>query len=121
MYPFKVFLVSALFLIICQQSFSQTSEIGFASFYNDKFEGRITASGEVYSQSKMTAAHRTLPFKTQIRVTNLENKQSVIVTINDRGPFIKGRIIDLSKAAAMQLGFMDKGITKVSLEVLTNE
>ncbi|MEN8187760.1 MAG: septal ring lytic transglycosylase RlpA family protein, partial [Bacteroidota bacterium] len=109
----KVFLFTTLFIIACQQGFSQITKIGLASFYNDKFEGRKTASGEVYDKTKMTAAHRTLPFNTRIKVTNLVNKQSIIVTINDRGPFIKGRIIDLSKAAAIKLGFVNKGVTKV--------
>ena len=68
----------------------------------------------------MTAAHRTLPFDTQIKVTNLNNKRTVIVTVNDRGPFVEGRIIDLSKAAAKELDFMDQGITKVMLEVLSD-
>ncbi len=107
-----------LLLTFGYQVFSQTTETGMASFYNDKFEGRITASGEVFSQSKSTAAHRTLPFHTKIKVTNLSNKKSVVVVINDRGPFVKGRILDLSKKAASKLHFIEKGVAKVKLEVL---
>ncbi|ELR71009.1 Rare lipoprotein A precursor [Fulvivirga imtechensis AK7] len=91
---------------------------GQASFYADKFEGRPTASGEKYSHSKLTAAHRSLPFGTMVKVTNLKNNKSVIVRINDRGPFVKGRIIDLSKSAAQKLGFTHQGVTKVNIEVI---
>ena len=94
------------------QSFKQT---GNASFYADKFEGRTTASGEKYKHSKLTAAHKTLPFGTILRVTNLENDKEVVVRVNDRGPFVKGRIIDLSKSAAEQLGFIIQGVTKVEI------
>ena len=111
-------LVTFLLIILCYPLFSQTTETGMASYYNDKFEGKITASGEVFSQSKLTAAHRTLPFKTKVKVTNLSNKRSVIVIVNDRGPFVEGRIIDLSKKAATKLDFIEKGVAKVKLEVL---
>ncbi|MGL4397146.1 MAG: septal ring lytic transglycosylase RlpA family protein, partial [Hyphomicrobium sp.] len=77
---------------------------GMASWYGGKFHGRKTANGERYNQWSMTAAHKTLPFGTRVRVTNARTGNSVVVRINDRGPFIKGRIIDLSKAAANQLG-----------------
>jgi rare lipoprotein A len=112
------YLFTILFIIVCHHGFSQSSETGMASFYNDKFEGKTTASGEVFSQSKLTGAHRTLPFKTKIKVTNLANKKSVVVTVNDRGPFVKDRIIDLSKKAAIKLDFIDKGVAKVRLEVV---
>lgn len=114
----NIFLFAVLVMLVCQQGCSQSSETGKASFYNDKFEGKTTASGEVFSQSKLTAAHKTLPFQTKIKVTNLANKRSVIVTVNDRGPFVEGRILDLSKKAAIKLDFIDKGVAKVSLEVL---
>jgi rare lipoprotein A len=114
----NIFLLATLLMLVCYHGFSQSSETGMASFYNDKFEGKTTASGEVFSQSKLTAAHRTLPFKTKIKVTNLANKKSVVVTVNDRGPFVKDRIIDLSKKAATKLDFIDKGVAKVRLEVL---
>jgi rare lipoprotein A len=117
----KVFLFAALVMIFCQKCTSLDPEIGLASFYSDKFRGKITASGEVYDQRKLTAAHRTLPFNTRIRVTNLNNKRAIIVKVNDRGPFTKDRILDLSKAAAIKLGFIKNGVTKVMLEILPNE
>ena len=114
----KLFLVIAFVITGLRQGFPQSEETGLASFYNDKFEGRLTSSGAVYNKNKMTAAHRTLSFNTRIRVTNLANGRTVIVTVNDRGPFVKGRIVDLSKAAAVKLDFIDQGITKVKLEVV---
>jgi len=99
------------------QNFKQT---GLASFYADKFEGRQTANGEKYRHSKLTAAHKTLPFGTILKVTNLENDKTVEVRINDRGPFIKGRIIDLSKSAATELEFIQKGIVKVEITTISN-
>ena len=95
---------------------AQGNETGLASFYSDAFEGKKTASGEIYKSSKMTAAHRTLPFGTRVKVTNLSNNKSVTVTVNDRGPFVKDRILDLSKAAAVKLDYIDQGVTKVKIE-----
>lgn len=117
----KRILWGVFILVIHYQGFSQTSETGMASFYNDKFEGRSTASGAPYKQKKMTAAHRTLPFNTRIKVTNLSNKKTVVVTINDRGPFVKDRVLDLSKAAAIKLDFIDKGVTKVKWQVVSDK
>ena len=117
----KRILWGVFILVIHYQGFSQTSETGMASFYNDKFEGRSTASGAPYKQKKMTAAHRTLPFNTRIKVTNLSNKKTVVVTINDRGPFVKDRVLDLSKAAAIKLDFLDKGVTKVKWQVVSDK
>lgn len=97
---------------------SNTSMKGKASYYADDFHGRKTASGQVFRQGQLTAAHRYLPLGTKVRVTNLRNKRSVDVHINDRGPWSKGRIIDLSKAAAKQLGMVRPGVTMVKLEVL---
>ncbi len=93
---------------------------GKAVFYGDKWHGRKTASGERFSQHEMTAAHRSLPLGTRVRVTNLSNGKSVVVRINDRGPFgrDRSRIIDLSKAAARRLDFIDSGWTRVKVEVL---
>lgn len=91
---------------------------GKASFYADKFEGIPTASGEKYRHNKLTAAHKTLPFGTKVRVTNLANNKSVEVIINDRGPYVDGRIIDLSKSAAEQLGFINVGLADVKVEVI---
>jgi len=93
-------------------------EVGYASYYSREFKGRKTASGETFDPMKLTAAHRTLPFGTLVRVTNLENKRSVVVKINDRGPFVKGRIIDLSYKAALKIGMVSRGIAKVKLEVI---
>lgn len=87
--------------------------VGMASWYGKEFHGRRTATGRPFDMYELTAAHRTLPTGTQVRVTNLENGRSVIVVIADRGPFSKGRIIDLSWAAASQLGFVAKGTARV--------
>jgi len=95
-------------------------QFGKASYYADKFNGRKTASGEIYNHSKKTAAHKSLDFGTKVRVINLENKKSIVVIINDRGPFVKGRIIDLSKSAAEELDFLDKGIIDVKIEVINS-
>ena len=93
---------------------------GIASFYADNFEGKETASGDKYKASKLTAAHLLLPFGTVVRVTNLKNQKSVEVEINDRGPYLEGRLIDLSKSAAEALGFIQDGITEVEIEVVEN-
>jgi rare lipoprotein A len=92
------------------------SSVGIASFYGKEFHGKRTASGDVFDMHKLTAAHRKLPFGTRVRVTNLENGRSVVVRVNDRGPFVKGRIIDLSYEAARRIGIM--GTAKVKLVVL---
>ena len=94
------------------------SESGVASWYGKKFHGRKTASGERYNQNKMTAAHKTLPFGTRVRVKNRDNGKNVVVVINDRGPFAKGRIIDVSRAAAKKLGMLGAGTAKVSIKVV---
>ncbi|MET3352678.1 septal ring lytic transglycosylase RlpA family protein [Xanthobacter autotrophicus] len=88
---------------------------GIASYY---WQGRSTASGERFNPSAMTAAHRSLPFGTKVRVTNLRNGRTVVVRINDRGPFIRGRVIDVSRAAASELGFTGSGVTRVALAVM---
>lgn len=93
---------------------------GTASWYGPGFHGRRSASGEVFNQNDLTAAHRTLPFGTRVRVTNLRTGQQVVVRINDRGPFSHGRIIDLSAAAAGQIGLRASGVGRVQLEVLSN-
>ncbi len=91
---------------------------GLASYYGAQFHGRRTASGERFDQHAMTAAHRTLRFGTRLRVTHARNGQSVIVTVNDRGPFVRDRIIDLSRAAARRLGMLGAGVAPVRLEVV---
>ena len=96
---------------------SSTSD-GLASYYADKYQGHKTASGERFDTARLTAAHRTLPFGTKVRVTNLDNGRSVVVRVNDRGPFVSGRIIDLSPAAAKQLDMLRAGVVRVKLEVL---
>jgi rare lipoprotein A len=93
-------------------------QTGFASYYGRRQEGRQTASGDRYDGKDLTAAHRTLPFGTLVRVTNLANDRSVVVRINDRGPFVHGRIIDVSHRAAKELGFLRDGTAKVRVEVV---
>ncbi|WP_264297420.1 septal ring lytic transglycosylase RlpA family protein [Salinicola avicenniae] len=93
--------------------------VGEATYYADFFEGRPTASGELYDSQAMTAAHRTLPFGTRVKVTTLDTGESAVVTINDRGPFVKGRIIDLSARAAEQIGLIEQGKADVQLQVLS--
>lgn len=97
---------------------AQQTYRGGASWYGPGFHGRLTANGETFNSNHLTAAHRTLPFGTQLRVTNLNNGRSVVVRINDRGPFIKGRIIDLSAAAARQIKMIDSGVASVRVEVI---
>lgn len=94
---------------------------GVASYYADKFHGRKTASGEIFDQNKFTAAHRTYPFGTIVRVTNKANGKSVQVRINDRGPFVKGRIIDLSLAAAQAIDMVRSGTANVTVSVVQGE
>ena len=89
-----------------------------ASYYADKFHGRKTANGEIFDMYALTAAHKSLPFNTMVKVTNLDNGKSVVVRINDRGPFVAGREIDVSKAAASKLGMLSEGVARVSLQIL---
>jgi rare lipoprotein A len=95
------------------------TEVGIASYYADAHQGRLTANGERFDMHALTAAHRTLPFGTRVEVTNLENGRSVEVRINDRGPYVEGRVIDLTQAAARELGFLGRGTTRVRLKVLS--
>src|SRR5690554_1459981 len=95
------------------------SESGMASWYGPGFAGRLTANGEVFDPSQLTAAHKELPFNTLVRVTNQRNMRSVVVRINDRGPFKPGRIVDLSRAGAEAIGMVGSGVAQVTLEVLT--
>ncbi len=97
---------------------SETVQIGVASFYGNEFHGRLTSSGEVYDMNSLTAAHPTLPLGTLVKVTNLANNKTVIVRINDRGPFKKNRIIDVSYEAAKQLGFLNEGTALVKIEIV---
>jgi rare lipoprotein A len=88
-----------------------------ASYYSDALHGNATASGQPYDRTGFTAAHRTLPFGTHVRVTNLENGSSVVLRVNDRGPFIEGRVIDVSRRAAEALGFVRQGLVRVAVRV----
>jgi rare lipoprotein A len=97
---------------------AKTRKAGTASYYNDKYHGRTTTSGETYDRNSMTAAHNSLPLGTRLRVTNLKNNRSVIVKVNDRMHRSNKRLIDLSKKAAKELGFIKAGLTKVKIEIL---
>ncbi len=97
------------------------TEVGIASWYGPGFHGAKTANGEIYNQKAMTAAHRTLPLPTLVKVENLENGKSVIVRVNDRGPYSKGRIIDLTEVAAERLGMLAQGTAKVRVSVLSED
>lgn len=98
-----------------QPGYDQT---GTASWYGSDFHGRLTANGEIYDQNRLTAAHPTLPLPSTVRVTNLANGRSVVLRVNDRGPFLHGRLIDLSRSAAHHLGFASKGLAKVRVTYL---
>ncbi|NOQ97586.1 MAG: septal ring lytic transglycosylase RlpA family protein [Calditrichae bacterium] len=91
--------------------------IGKSSYYGSKFHGRKTANGEIFDMYKLTAAHRELPFETLLKVTNTKNKKSVIVHVNDRGPFVSGRILDLSYGAAKKIDMINDGVADVILEI----
>jgi len=110
-----------VFLFLSNQIFSQTlyETEGFASYYSEDFHGKLTSSGEVYDMNKLTCAHPYLPFNTWLKVTNLANQKSVIVRVNDRGPFAKNRLIDLSYAAARQLGMLGPGTIYVKIEIVS--
>ena len=96
------------------------SEIGWASWYGIERQGKPTASGEPFDKDKLTAAHRKLPIGTTVRVTNLKNLESTVLRINDRGPGVEGRIIDVSWEAARKLGFVEAGLTPVEVDVVSN-
>jgi rare lipoprotein A len=97
----------------------EKAEIGVASWYGQEFQGDTTANGEVFDLNGLTAAHPTLPFGTTVRVTNLMNSKNILLRINDRGPHIARRMIDVSWAAAKRLGFVNVGTTRVRVEVVT--
>jgi rare lipoprotein A len=96
----------------------QTLGVGPASWYGPGFHGRLTANGETYNQEGISAAHRSLPFDTLLLVTRVDTGESVVVRVNDRGPYVGDRILDLSKGAARELGILDVGVTVVRLEIL---
>lgn len=113
-------LIGAALISGCTTALAQerpAKATGIAAYYSADYRGR-TASGANYDPSKYTAAHRTLPFGTRVRVTDLRTKRSVVVTVNDRGPFNKGRVIDLSLAAAKELRMIDRGLVRVAVETV---
>jgi rare lipoprotein A len=113
-----LYAAALLALASCASSKNAFVQTGQGSYYADKFAGRPTASGVPYRPNQMTAAHNTLPFGTLIQVTNVRNGRSVKVTVNDRGPHVKGRIVDVSKKAARQLDLVEAGVVPVQLKVL---
>ena len=118
-----VFVVIAIFGCSGNVSKSDVSrerykETGKASFYADKYQSRKTASGERFDQSALTAAHKKLPFDTNVKVTNVENGKSIVVRINDRGPFVRGRVIDLSRFSFSKIGDTSAGVINVKIEVV---
>lgn len=126
-HTFVTLLVLAIFSLLSACStiqpgadgkWSGFTETGQASFYADKHHNRKTASGETYRHELKTAAHKKLPFGTKLRVTNLDTDKSVVVKVNDRGPFVKGRIIDLSKSAFSAIGKTSAGLIDVKIEVI---
>lgn len=104
--------------VVVQDRVEGRNQVGTASYYHSFFDGRLTANGQRFSNQLLTAASRTLDFGTRVRVTNLHNLKSVVVTINDRGPYVDGRIIDLSQRAANALGFVHEGVARVRIERL---
>jgi rare lipoprotein A len=112
-------LILSFFLPLSGLSFERYIQYGNASWYGRKFHGKKTASGERFNKQSFTGAHKQLPFGTIIRVTNLRNGRDVYVRINDRGPFVSGRIVDISRAAAEAIGFRKRGVAKVRVEVVS--
>ncbi len=113
LFSFFILLFCISLFISCGRNVIET---GKASWYADKFEGRKTARGETFSQHKLTAAHKTLPFGTKVKVKNLATGKTTKVKINDRGPFVQGRIIDLSRKAAKKIGLLNMGVAEVELK-----
>ncbi len=116
-----IMMISTLGLFSFKNNATDAKKTSFASYYHDKFNGRKTASGEIFSNAKLTAAHRTLPFGTEIKVTNLRTGKSVVVEINDRGPFHSSRALDLSKAAFNSIGNHKNGTMPVEYEIVDND
>ncbi len=110
--------ILTLSLLFTTSLIAQDEEFGLASYYSDLFHGKPTASGELYDKTKLTCAHKTLPFGTMLRVTRLDNNKSVQVKVTDRGPFISGRVVEVSRAGAEALGLIQDGSTRVKVEVV---
>ncbi|MDG5768152.1 septal ring lytic transglycosylase RlpA family protein [Balneolales bacterium ANBcel1] len=120
----RLLLFALLSLMVASCATTRTGRVidqGEASWYGPGFHGKKTANGEIYNQNELTAAHRTLPFNTVVRVVNLNNNKSVTVRINDRGPYARGRIIDLSREAARKIDMLDSGIAPVRLVLVSSE
>ena len=123
---FHRILIIAIFAIAFQtNSFAQVSlgktETGSASYYSTSFHGKKTSFGEIYNSNELSVAHRTYPYNTMLEVKNLDNNETVIVRVNDRGPFIDNRLVDLSKKAARQIGIIEDGVANVSVKVIGME
>jgi rare lipoprotein A len=114
-------LMALCFFLTTAAALSAFEAEGYASWYGGKFQGRKTANGEIFDTNKLTAAHKTLPFGTKVRVTDPETGKSVIVRVNDRGPFVEDRIIDLSRAAADIIGLTSRGVARVRIEIVQAE
>ena len=135
----RLILISSIFIVSCGSSIAYgdyvdttgwsrkqiesiknhpKTQIGIASYYGKKFHKKRTANGEIFNMYRVSAAHKSYPLGTKVRVTNLENGKSIKLVINDRGPFVKGRIIDLSYKAARKLDFVNQGTTKVRIDVI---
>ena len=110
--------LASLSLVLPVGAAQSRTQVGVVSWYGGAFHGRTTASGERFNSRAMTMAHRTLPFGTKVRVTNLRNGRSVVVRVNDRGPFVGKRIADLSQAAAADIGIMRRGVARARIEVV---
>jgi len=115
---YLISVVAVIGAIVLWQVAGPYYEVGIASWYGPGFQGNRTSNGEVYDMNGISAAHKTLPFGTIVRVVDLDTGRNVVVRINDRGPFIEGRIIDLSKGAAEKLGIVNKGIAHVGLRIV---
>ncbi|MBV5309884.1 septal ring lytic transglycosylase RlpA family protein [Chromatium okenii] len=102
------------------QAGSGQTQKGMASYYHDRFHGRKTASGQRYNRNRFTAAHKTLPLGTKLEVTNTRNGRSIVVQVNDRGPFAKGRVLDLSREAASELGMLSRGVARIEYRVVSS-
>lgn len=117
--PLVVVVVAVLVLaLVGLVTAALAAEVGIASWYGPGFHGRTTASGEIYDQNGRTCAHKTLKFGTRVRVTDLRTGRSTICRVNDRGPFVRGRVIDLSRWAARRLGIMRRGTSRVRVDVV---
>ncbi len=117
---FLTLFIAALFVQGCAST-KMATETGMASWYGPDFHGKTTANGETYNQNELTAAHKTLPFNSVVRVTNLDNGKQVTVRINDRGPYARGRVIDLSRAAAREVEMIGSGVARVRIEILKTD